>query len=66
MALMVHSPADRVRTISSALAEFIGLPRYVPRVVLVAIVQATSPRMLTRTGERLDFTARDKAISAGR
>ena len=66
IALMVHPSTLRVRTISSAPVEFTVLPRYRPRVVLVALVQATSPRTLTRTGDRVAFNARAKAMSAGR
>ena len=63
---MVHPSSLRIRTIDSAPVEFTVLPRYLPRVVLVALVQATSPRTVTRTGERVPFTARVKAMSAGR
>ena len=65
-ALIFQVSAARVRTMSSAPVEFTALPRNSPRIVLVPVVHATSPRMATLTGERVPFTARAKAMSAGR
>ena len=66
MALIFQPSAVRVRTMSSAPVEFTGLPRYLPWIVLVAVVQATSSRTTTFSGERIALTARAKAISEGR
>ena len=66
IALIFQPSAVRVRTMSSAPREFTDLPWYLPEVVLVAVVQAMSPRTVTRRGERLVLTALANAMSAGK
>jgi hypothetical protein len=64
--LIFQLPPLFVRTIDSAPAELIGRPLNSPVVVLVPLVQATSPSIITSSGLRTDFTARANAMSLAR